>query len=343
MKKFIRNKYSMLFAITTTFFSCAGDDSTLQDPIDNSGSIEIKALQITSITETTVIVTSSLVSNGNNQISAIGVCLSTSPSPTINATKVSAPVTTGNFECNLKDLISNTKYYIRAYVSSKLGTIYSNEMSFTTTKAIVDIPTVTTGNISSLTSTSVRVNTLYENIDKKIIVSAGIYLSTNSNLTSTDARTTALLDENYNTKKFTVNVNKLAVNTKYYARGFVETVFGTYLGNTVSFVTKEAGVPTVSTYGVSSVSKNVIEISARLESDGGAEITKYGFCLANFDTNPTLETNFATITTNSGIPDAYFKNRIEDFFTSGVYYYGRVYAVNKYGVGYGAVIKFTVN
>ena len=204
---------STLLIIIITLNGCTSDDSTVQDPIENSGSIAIKILEVTKITATTATVTSTLDTNSDNPISAIGVCISTSPTPVIDGNTVNVAIKTGSFDCNFKDLISDTKYYVRAFTSSKSGITYSSEMSFTTAKAILDTPKVVSGTVSAITSTSAIVNTSFENIEKITVLSAGIYLSTSSNPTSTDAHTTILLDENYNTKKYTTNVNNLTVNT----------------------------------------------------------------------------------------------------------------------------------
>lgn len=106
---------------------------------------------------------------------------------------------------------------------------------------------------------------------------------------------------------------------------------------------KFPSVPSVSINGAYALSKNVIEIRGKFLSDGGSPVLKYAICLSNIHQNPTLETDYTNITTNSGMQDTYFKNSITDFFSPGVYYYTRVYCTNKYGTSYSTAIRFTIN
>ncbi|WP_035643545.1 hypothetical protein [Flavobacterium sp. ASV13] len=324
---------------------CANEDSNSQDPIEeNQTSLEIKSLEVSKITETTATVSGNLVSIGDNGLSELGVCISTSPSPTVSGFKVNTTVTIGNFNCNLKDLSANTKYYVRAYAQSKLGITYSSETSFTTAKTVLAEPKVNTGSITSITPTSASINTVYENLDKIMIISAGIYISTSSNPSSVDINKTVLIDENYITKKYTVNISKLMPNTKYYVRSFVETIFGIYLGEIVSFTTKEATVPSITTGGVRSLSQSMAELDARVLSDSGGPITEYGFCWSNITLVPTLETDNTEKYVKTEVLKAdYFEARINNLYPLGNYFYIRSFAKNKYGVGYGPVVKFKIN
>jgi len=45
--------------------------------------------------------------------------------------KAKTPIT---FTANLSDLQPNTKYYIRAYITTKYSTVYGDELEFVTTK-----------------------------------------------------------------------------------------------------------------------------------------------------------------------------------------------------------------
>lgn len=338
MKKFIKIKLCLLFGIVT-FIGCTSDESKEGNPSDNEKEIlEIKTLEVINVTESTAVIKANLISIGDTKAVTMGICISASPNPTNDSGTDVLIAKNGNFETNFGELVPNTTYYARAYVTNNSKTIYGNELSFITLNAV---PKVTTAYIASITSTTALVGGTIENIKKLIVKSAGVCISQHSNPTIADAQKTFLLDEDYTNKKFTVNLGKLTPGTKYYTRMYVETVFGIHYAEVISFTTKEPGVPFVQTYGVYALSKNLIELTGKVLSDGGSEITKYGFCLADFDPNPTLLTNFATITTNSGVLNGAFTDRLQGIFSG--YYYARVYATNKYGTGYGAVMKFTIN
>jgi|GEM_PF-5783066 len=78
------------------------------------------------------------VTSGNNStVTARGVVWSTSPSPTVAlGTKTTNGTGTGTFTSGISGLLSNTKYYVRAYATNGVGTAYGSEVSFTTSVVI---------------------------------------------------------------------------------------------------------------------------------------------------------------------------------------------------------------
>ncbi|MDD4641356.1 MAG: hypothetical protein PHF92_08390 [Bacteroidales bacterium] len=75
-------------------------------------------------------------SDGGFAITARGVCWNTSPDPTINNSRTNDGTGTGVFDSELKRLTANTTYYVRAYASNEIGTIYGNTVIFKTLESI---------------------------------------------------------------------------------------------------------------------------------------------------------------------------------------------------------------
>jgi hypothetical protein len=63
------------------------------------------------------------------------VAYGTSSNPTITGSHTSDGVGTGGFVSTVSGLSPSTQYYVRAYATNVVGTVYGNEMSFTTTSA----------------------------------------------------------------------------------------------------------------------------------------------------------------------------------------------------------------
>ena len=76
--------------------------------------------------------------DGGANVTARGVCWSTSQNPTISDNKTTDGSGTGSFTSNLINLNENTTYYVRAYATNEKGTSYGEQKSFTT----LDIPTI---------------------------------------------------------------------------------------------------------------------------------------------------------------------------------------------------------
>ena len=74
----------------------------------------------------------------NVPISEVGICWSTSPSPTIDDSTVQSTATeVGEFDAlQLFCLNPSTTYYARAYVTNEYGTNYGEEVTFTTREAV---------------------------------------------------------------------------------------------------------------------------------------------------------------------------------------------------------------
>ncbi len=103
---------------------------------------------ITSITGTTAVSGGNIITEGGVTITARGVCWSTSPNPTIAlTTKTTNGTGYGSFSSNLSGLSSATTFFVRAYATNSVGTVYGNEVSFTTAAPPVTILTDYDGNI----------------------------------------------------------------------------------------------------------------------------------------------------------------------------------------------------
>lgn len=89
-----------------------------------------------SITQSSVITGGNITDNGGAQIEARGVCWSLEQNPTLEDSFTSEEKGNGVFSSNITDLNPDTRYYVRAYATNRVGTAYGNEIEFTTLKLI---------------------------------------------------------------------------------------------------------------------------------------------------------------------------------------------------------------
>ena len=87
---------------------------------------------VVNISSTTATSGGTIISNGNDSITAKGICWATTPLPTLaNFNKLD----TGNsltFTISIQGLTKNITYYVRAYATNSIGTTYGNQISFRT-------------------------------------------------------------------------------------------------------------------------------------------------------------------------------------------------------------------
>ena len=68
--------------------------------------------------------------NDGINVTARGVCWSTSSSPTVSNSHTTNGTGTGSFTSNITGLTPNTTYYVRAYATTSNGTVYGSQKSF---------------------------------------------------------------------------------------------------------------------------------------------------------------------------------------------------------------------
>lgn len=93
----------------------------------------INTSAVSSVTSSTASAGGTFVPGTISSILSKGIVWSTTPSPTVSlATKTTNGFSISSFTATMTKLKSATKYYVRAYVTTRSGTLYGNELSFTT-------------------------------------------------------------------------------------------------------------------------------------------------------------------------------------------------------------------
>ena len=117
---------AILFVLTYGLSGCGDKSGT------NPSSASVLTTSITNITRTSAKSGGNILDQGTAPITQRGVCWGTYPNPTTASSHTTDGSGTGAFVSNLAGLTRNTLYYIRAYANNSAGTIYGNELSFTT-------------------------------------------------------------------------------------------------------------------------------------------------------------------------------------------------------------------
>lgn len=176
----------------------------------------------------------SVTDDGRGTITKRGVCYSVLPNPTLEHCKDSITDDgkgLGAFTSALSNLTAKTKYYVRAYATNSGGTGYGPEVSFTT---IIDLPTITTTDISNITSdgkASSGGNITYDG--GASITERGICWSTSANPSIADNKTS----DGNGSGKFTSLLTGLAVSTTYHVRAYAINSVGVAYGSDIQFST----------------------------------------------------------------------------------------------------------
>ncbi len=92
----------------------------------------ISTTDVIDIKETSAVCGGKITNDGGSEITARGVCWSTSPNPTISNKKTTDGAGIGEFVSSLSGLSLGTAYYVRAYATNIIGTAYGEPMLFIT-------------------------------------------------------------------------------------------------------------------------------------------------------------------------------------------------------------------
>ena len=151
-------------------------------------------------------------SNGGVAVTSRGVCYSKTSNPTISDLLVNGGTGTGTFTCSLTGLDENTTYYVRAYATNSVGTAYGIQKSFKTNGG----PTVTTGNVTSITSHSAICSGNVTADGGSSVTSRGICWSTAPNPTINSSSVT----NGSGLGSYSCEMTNLHNNTTYYVRAW---------------------------------------------------------------------------------------------------------------------------
>ena len=210
---------------------------------------------VTEIGQTAALSGGNVTSDGGADVTARGVCWSTSQNPTIDDNKTENGSGTGSYVSNLSNLTPNTIYYVRAYATNSAGTGYGDERSFTTLEN-VELPTLTTTNVTNITETTATCGGNVTSDGGADVTARGVCWSTSQNPTINNNHTT----DGTGTGSYNSNLSNLTPNTTYYVRAYATNSAGTGYGEERSFTTLEEVPFETQTITVNSVSFTMIAV-----------------------------------------------------------------------------------
>ncbi len=188
--------------------------------------------EATAITDVTARIVADVPYDGKADVTAKGIVYSTSQTPTLDDEVVDGGEGMGEFTIDLTGLVANTTYYVRAYATNKIGTVYSTEISFTTTIGVATVETISaTGEVTTAT---VIGNVSYNG--GASITERGICYGTSEN-PSVDDEDAVIVTSEGTTGQFIVDLEGLEISTTYHVRAYAVNSEGVAYGEDIAFST----------------------------------------------------------------------------------------------------------
>jgi len=293
--------------------------------------------ELANVTFTTAESGGDIASDGGSEITAKGICWSTSENPTVDSkaepgeiSKTEDGTGTEGFSSNLAGLSAGTTYYVRAYATNSKGTAYGNQLTFTTA---VGLATLTTKPVNGIAFSSATSGGDITSNGSGAVTAKGICWSTTQNPTVAGSHTT----NGAGNEGFVSNMTGLNENTTYYVRAYATNSAGTAYGNQLTFTTTTTSAPVVTTAVMGAITATTAVSGGNVTSDGGLPVTQRGV-VWGIAPNPTTTGNRTTNGTGAGV----FASNITGL-GNGTVYYVRAYATNSKGTSYGNEVIFVTS
>ena len=201
-------------------------------------------------------------------------------------------------------------------------------------KKNVEIPTLTTTGVSTITATSAETGGNVTSSGGETVTARGVCWSTVHLPTVAGSKTI----DGTGSGAFTSSITGLTANITYYARAYATNSAGTAYGNEISFTTSQVVLAALTTAAITDITTASAVSGGNITSKGGSVITEWGVCW-NTSGNPTTDNDKRSVTgvtLGSGI----FTGVLADLI-QGTTYFVRAYAVNSAGTAYGNEISFS--
>ena len=286
---------------------------------------------VNAIATTTATGNGTITATGEPNPTEHGVVWNTTGGPTIADSKTmdGAVSATGSFTSLMTGLTPGTIYYVRAYATNTMGTVYGEEVSFT---ALIT-PTVTTQAATNITTTTATGNGNLTALGVPNPTQHGVVWSTSANPTTADSKT---VDGPLSvTGSFTSNITGLIPGTQYHVRAYATNEAGTSYGADITFTAYHE--PSVTTSAITEITTTTATGNGNVTALGVPNPTQHGV-VWSVNANPTIADSKSTDGAVSAI--GAFTSNITGL-TPGTLYHVRAYATNTAGTVYGEEVTFT--
>ena len=280
---------------------------------------------LTNISMATATSGGNVLTDGGSPVTARGVCWSTTSNPSSTGSHTTDGTGTGSFVSNITGLTGSTVYYLRAYATNSVGTVYGAELTFTT----LNLPVVTTTSITNVTQSTASSGGNVTSDGGSPVTLRGVCWSTSHNPIATGSHTS----DGSGTGTFVSNITGLSGSTVYYVRAYATNGVGTAYGGEQTCTT--LNLPAITTTAVTGITQTTALSGGTITSDGGSPVTVRGVCWSTLS-GPTITNPH----TNDGSGTGTFTSTITGL-TGATQYYVRAYATSSLGTGYGNELTFT--
>ncbi|WP_300703496.1 fibronectin type III domain-containing protein [Bacteroides sp.] len=236
----------------------------------------------------------------------------------------------GTYTTTLTGLVPNTKYYYCLYANSGYTTTRSSVREFTT--ATDGVPALETTTSVSATETSLTVASKISDDGGNDVQKFGFTYKVSG---SADTEKMVEAASKEGDGRYTFTITGLTAETSYEVRAFATNAKGTGYGEKITLITGKRSIPQLEDVSVSEIGEDAAMLQSKILSNGGHEITKYGFVYSSGETGQEVQVEVTEMDT-----DKTFRLLLSKLAAATTYNI-RAYATNSSGTAYSKSQSFT--
>lgn len=194
----------------------------------------VTTVEVTDVTGNSASTGGKVTDDGRDEVTERGIVYGISDLPTVGGEDVvvvaAEEAGLGDYVTEMKELLGNTTYFVRAYAVNGGGVGYGTVFEF---KTKIDLPLATTDSVNTITKTSAKLygNAPYDGGDA--ITAKGFVWGLTENPTIENTVVDMMAEE----AEFVYELTGLELNTSYYVRAFATNSIGTSYGEQIAFKT----------------------------------------------------------------------------------------------------------
>ena len=159
-----------------------------------------------------------------------------------------------------------------------------------------------------------------------------VFSEKNANPSESDTK----VQSGYGKGVYSILLDKLPVNTKYYYKAYATNTKGPAYGDVQSFTTADYNLVNISTDVPKSIGYTTVNLGGVVLGDGGGNVTERGFVVGENPTPTVLDLKFSALSGGLGAYTLFISS-----LKVSTKYYVRSYAINEKGISYGNTYNFT--
>lgn len=289
----------------------------------------------TAVTETTATLNGTVNANGADttvtfeygMTTGYGSIIAADQNPVVGSTDTAV-------SADLSHLVPGTTYHFRVVAQNVNDTVYSDDMTFTTSASLTP-PVAVTNAATVVTGTAATLNGTVTPNGSNVIIwfEYGTTAAFGSTITANQSPATSL-----SPIAVDAALTGLTGNTTYYYRVGAQNASGTTYGATMTFFTATGAVPTVTTNTATNIGTTVATLNGTVNANNGSTVVTFEFGNdTSYGRNATASQSPVTGSTTTAV-----SANLIDLTPNTVYHY-RTVGQNAFGTVYGADMTFTTS